>query len=81
MNAGIATDIKQDDQQEFHGRLEHLDDQNSIKQHLVSSYKKNIYPILKAEIHGNHKDPVRNSSLRGKWKSMLKYILTLIVRI
>lgn len=80
---GIATDIKQDDQQEFHGRLDHLDDQNSIKQHLVSSYKKNIYPALKAEIHGNHTDSVRNSSSRGSenewitsWWEQFKVLLS-----
>ncbi|KAF3432596.1 hypothetical protein FNV43_RR27336 [Rhamnella rubrinervis] len=66
---GIASDLKHEDQVELRGRLEHREDQNSIKQSLISSYKKNLYPALKAEIHGNYKDPVlsstRSSSSRG----------------
>ncbi|PON79412.1 ABC transporter-like [Parasponia andersonii] len=61
---GIATDIKHENVTEFHGRLDHHDDQNSIKQHLISSYKKNVYPALKAEIQENHKIPLRTSSSR-----------------
>jgi hypothetical protein len=62
-DVGIAPDIRQDDQQlEFHGRLDHHDDQNSIKQSLVSSYKKNLYPSLKAEIHRNVSDPVLSTT-------------------
>ncbi|GLU04810.1 hypothetical protein SLE2022_219410 [Rubroshorea leprosula] len=48
---GITHDVRQDDQLEFHGRVDHHDDQNSTKQHLISCYKKNLYPALKAEIH------------------------------
>ncbi|KAL5553536.1 hypothetical protein UlMin_040937 [Ulmus minor] len=65
---GVATDIKQDEQAEFHSRLDHLEDQNSIKQHLISSYKKNLYPALKAEIHGIYKDPALSSSRRSSSK-------------
>ncbi|XP_059446029.1 ABC transporter G family member 21 [Corylus avellana] len=61
---GIAPDIRQDDQVEFDGRLDDHDDQNSIKQSLVSSYKKNLYPALKAEIHRNVSDPVLSTSSR-----------------
>lgn len=51
--AGITHDVRQDDQLEFHGRVDHHDDQNSTKQHIISCYKKNLYPALKAEIHRN----------------------------
>ncbi|XP_052187863.1 ABC transporter G family member 21 [Diospyros lotus] len=53
---GVAPDIiKQEDQPESHGNgrsLDHLlpEDQNSIKQSLVSSYKKNLHPSVKHEI-------------------------------
>ena len=49
--AGVAPDVRKDDQQEYHGRTDHHDDQNSIKQALISSYKRNLYHIIKAEIH------------------------------
>ncbi|XP_077244039.1 ABC transporter G family member 21-like [Tasmannia lanceolata] len=49
---GVAPDTKQGDQQEFHA-----DDQNSMKQSLISSYKKNLYSGLKVEIHQNFQDP------------------------
>ncbi|XP_057481801.1 ABC transporter G family member 21-like [Actinidia eriantha] len=48
--SGVTPDAKQDDQQEFHGRTDHHEDQNLTKQYLVSSYKKNLYPALKDEI-------------------------------
>ncbi|RVW45584.1 hypothetical protein CK203_092105 [Vitis vinifera] len=32
---------------------DHHDDQNSIKQALISSYKKSLYHIMRAEIHRN----------------------------
>jgi hypothetical protein len=56
-HVGIAPDIRQDERLEFDGRLDDHDDQNSIKQSLVLSYKKNLYPALKAEIHRNVGDP------------------------
>ncbi|KAF2312791.1 hypothetical protein GH714_040059 [Hevea brasiliensis] len=42
--------------------VDHLDDQNSTKQSLISSYKKNLYPALKAEIRRNFQDQVLSSS-------------------
>ncbi|KAM7275845.1 hypothetical protein ACFE04_017711 [Oxalis oulophora] len=55
---GIAPDVKQDDQIESHGRvLDNHDDQNSIKQSLISSYKKNLYPSLKADIDRSFAHP------------------------
>ncbi|XVE91354.1 hypothetical protein REPUB_Repub01dG0002400 [Reevesia pubescens] len=54
---GIAPDVKPDEQLEFHGRVEQHDhDHNSTKQYLISSYKKNIYPVLKADINQNMQD-------------------------
>ncbi|KAK7309982.1 hypothetical protein RJT34_07156 [Clitoria ternatea] len=47
---GIVVDVKQDDQ------IHHHEDQASIKQFLVSSYKKNLYPLLKQEIQQNNRD-------------------------
>lgn len=70
---GIGPDAKQDDQLEYNGRLEHQEDQNTTKQFLISSYKKNLYPVLKAEIQQSHKDtflaPSRTTpSSRGSGK-------------
>ncbi|XP_061339254.1 ABC transporter G family member 21-like isoform X2 [Gastrolobium bilobum] len=48
---GIVADVKQDDQ------IDHHEDQASIKQSLVSSYKKNLYPLLKEEIQRNDSNP------------------------
>ncbi|XP_031273677.1 ABC transporter G family member 21 isoform X1 [Pistacia vera] len=59
---GIAPDVKQDDQQDFHGRLDHHDDQNSTKQSLISSYRKNLHPALQAEIYQNSRDPNLSTS-------------------
>ncbi|XP_027361464.1 ABC transporter G family member 21-like [Abrus precatorius] len=48
---GIVADVRQDDQ------IDHHEDQASVKQLLVSSYKKNLYPLLKQEIQQNNRDP------------------------
>lgn len=47
---GITSDTKQYDQVEINGRLDRLEEQNSVKQSLISSYKKNLYPPLKEEV-------------------------------
>ncbi|XP_010528033.1 PREDICTED: ABC transporter G family member 21-like [Tarenaya hassleriana] len=47
---GITPDTKQYDQAELHGRLDRHEEQNSVKQMLMSSYRKNLYPLLKEEI-------------------------------
>ncbi|KAH7516609.1 ABC transporter G family member 21 [Ziziphus jujuba] len=82
---GIAPDMTQEDQLEFHGRLDHHEDQNAIKQSLISSYKKNIYPSLKTEINENYKNPVLSTSkpARGSekewmtgWWEQFKVLLT-----
>ncbi|XP_059648636.1 ABC transporter G family member 21 [Cornus florida] len=56
---GVAPDTKHDDQHESHGRPDHHEDQNSIKQSLISSYRKNLYPAVKDEIHRSCRDAVR----------------------
>ncbi|KAK6921808.1 ABC transporter-like, ATP-binding domain [Dillenia turbinata] len=53
---GVAPDRKQDDQNEYHGQLDH-EDQNSTKQSLISSYKKHLHPLLEAEIRQSTRDP------------------------
>ncbi|KAK8487023.1 hypothetical protein V6N13_096637 [Hibiscus sabdariffa] len=53
---GMAADVKPEEQLELHGRVDHPDDQNSTKQSLISSYKKNIHPALKADINQNQQD-------------------------
>ncbi|XP_010556399.1 PREDICTED: ABC transporter G family member 21-like [Tarenaya hassleriana] len=47
---GITPDTKQYDQVEVHGRLERHEEQNSVKQMLIHSYRKSLYPLLKDEI-------------------------------
>ncbi|PIA63447.1 hypothetical protein AQUCO_00201055v1 [Aquilegia coerulea] len=54
---GVAPNLKQGHQTDPHGRTEQ-DDQNSMKQSLISSYKKNLHNVLKAELQQN----VRNTS-------------------
>ncbi|XP_020234286.1 ABC transporter G family member 21 [Cajanus cajan] len=53
---GIVADVKQDD------HIDHHEDQASIKQFLVSSYKKNLYPLLKQEIQQNQRGLVFSTS-------------------
>ncbi|CAL1408345.1 unnamed protein product [Linum trigynum] len=54
---GIVPDAKQDDSSEFHHMPpDHHEDQNKIKQSLVSSYRKNLYPALKSETRSTSQD-------------------------
>ncbi|KAK4263734.1 hypothetical protein QN277_029110 [Acacia crassicarpa] len=53
---GIVADVKQDDQTDFQGGLDQHEDQASVKQSLVSSYKKILYPSLKQEIQQSNRD-------------------------
>ncbi|KAL7001284.1 ABC transporter G member 21 [Sarracenia purpurea var. burkii] len=65
---GVPPDTKQDDQHEFQGRssADHRrTDQNSTKQFLVSSYKKNLYPALKDEIGRSCKAAVQSVAAAG----------------
>ncbi|XVF42970.1 hypothetical protein PTKIN_Ptkin02bG0002700 [Pterospermum kingtungense] len=64
---GIAPDVKTDEQPEFHGRsLDHHDDQNSTKQCLISFYKKNIFPVLKADVNQDSQDSSFPSLMSSK---------------
>ncbi|KAJ1403143.1 P-loop containing nucleoside triphosphate hydrolase [Sesbania bispinosa] len=53
---GIVADVKHDDQTDHH------EDQASVKQSLISSYKKNLYPALKEEIQRNNSESVAFTS-------------------
>ncbi|GAU23500.1 hypothetical protein TSUD_39790 [Trifolium subterraneum] len=50
---GIVADVKHDDEIEKHDQ-----DQASVKQSLISSYKKNLYPALKEDIQQNNTEPL-----------------------
>lgn len=67
--AGIVADVKQDGQTDIHGTLDHHEDQASVKQSLISSYKKILYPALKQEIQQSNKDLLAFTSgtPRSKW--------------
>jgi len=66
MFAGITSDTKQYDQIETNGRLDRLEEQNSVKQSLISSYKKNLYPPLKEEVSRTFPQDQTNARLRKK---------------
>ncbi|XP_047974161.1 ABC transporter G family member 21 isoform X2 [Salvia hispanica] len=61
---GVTPDPRQEDDdqyQEFHGRQ---DDLQSTKQFLIHSYKKNLHPLLKEEIHQQDQHDSTKSSSR-----------------
>lgn len=67
---GVTPDSRQDDDQnhEFHGMQEHHDGLQSTKQFLINSYKKNLHPLLKEEIHHLSKDSRKSSrSSDNQW--------------
>ncbi|OMP02252.1 ABC transporter-like protein [Corchorus olitorius] len=69
---GIASDVKAEEQLEVDGRsVEHHvhDDQNSTKQYLISAYKKNIDPVLKADMNQNMHDISSSSTVLVSSKS------------
>ncbi|XP_054796046.1 ABC transporter G family member 21-like isoform X2 [Prosopis cineraria] len=72
---GIVADVKLDDQTDMQGRLDHIEDQSSIKQSLVLSYKKILYPALKEEIQQNIRDTASSTpgtpgrSLENQWNT------------
>lgn len=59
---GIVVDTQQEDLHELHGRLDRHDDANSTKQCLISACKKNLYPVLKAEIQQSNGDQIHSNS-------------------
>ncbi|CAA2967144.1 ABC transporter G family member 21-like [Olea europaea var. sylvestris] len=52
---GVNPEARQDDQMEFHGSQ---NEHNATKQFLISSYKKNLLPILKEEIQRASQDEI-----------------------
>ncbi|WCJ35703.1 ABC-2 type transporter family protein [Euphorbia peplus] len=67
---GIVPDMKQDDQVENHGRSDHHDDQNAIRQSLISSYRKHLHPNLKSEMNQNFQDSVHPYSSSSRTLSI-----------
>lgn len=68
-----------EDQLEYHTRLEHLENSaTSTKQFLISSYKKNLYPGLKAETHQGLLGDQTHSNLKLLHKSKLKRVGNLL---
>lgn len=55
-STGVNLETRQDNQMEFHGSH---DEHNSTKQFLISSYEKNLLPILKEEIQRASQDEIR----------------------
>lgn len=66
-----STSVPDDNQQYDQGRTECHEDRNSVKQFLISSYKKNLHPLIKDDIHRNIHDPVR--AIRGPQSSRCKF--------
>ncbi|KAL0657942.1 hypothetical protein Bca4012_078527 [Brassica carinata] len=69
---GITSDTKQYDQVDINGRLDRLEEQNSVKQSLISSYKKHLYPPLKEEVSRTYPQDQtvngsRAKSLTNRW--------------
>uniref|UniRef100_M1ABW9 White-brown-complex ABC transporter family n=1 Tax=Solanum tuberosum TaxID=4113 RepID=M1ABW9_SOLTU len=59
---GITHDTRHDDQHELIMKQDQSENQNATKQSLISSYRKNIYPLLKEEINQSCNRPIRSSS-------------------
>ncbi|KAL3510878.1 hypothetical protein ACH5RR_030279 [Cinchona calisaya] len=73
---GVVPVTGQDDQTEFPGRPEHHDDKSSIRQFLVSSYKKNLYPSLKNEIQRSFRDPIHSTGVSASKSSENQWTTT-----
>ncbi|KAH0756813.1 hypothetical protein KY290_020306 [Solanum tuberosum] len=59
---GITHDTRHDDQHELIMKLDQSENQNATKQSLISSYRKNIYPLLKEEINQSCNRSIHSSS-------------------
>lgn len=59
---GITHDTRHDDQHELIMKQDQSENQNATKQSLISSYRKNIYPLLKEEINQSSNHSIRSSS-------------------
>lgn len=55
----MIPNANQDEQWDFHSRGDNHEDQTLLKEYLVSSYKKNLYPALKDEFR---EAPIRSES-------------------
>ncbi|KAJ4901149.1 ABC transporter G family member 21 [Raphanus sativus] len=69
---GITSDTKQYDQIDINGRLDRLEEQNSVKQSLILSYKKILYPPLKEDVSRTYPQDQtfngsRAKSLTNRW--------------
>ncbi|XP_004236984.1 ABC transporter G family member 21 [Solanum lycopersicum] len=60
---GITHDTRHYDQHELIMKQDQSENQNATKQSLISSYRKNIYPLLKEEINQSCKRSIRSSSI------------------
>ncbi|XP_065880187.1 ABC transporter G family member 21 [Euphorbia lathyris] len=61
---GIIPATKHDEQVENNGRSEHHhEDQNAIRQSLISSYRKHLYPSLKSEVTQTFQDSSSSRTL------------------
>ncbi|KAK6790637.1 hypothetical protein RDI58_009718 [Solanum bulbocastanum] len=59
---GITHDTRHDDQHELIMKQDQSENQNATKQSLISSYRKNIYPLFKEEINQSCKSSIPSSS-------------------
>lgn len=57
---GISPDTRQDDQHELLVKPDQSDNQNSTKQSLIASYRKNIHPLLKEELNQTCRPQIRS---------------------
>ncbi|CDP00551.1 unnamed protein product [Coffea canephora] len=73
---GVVLGTRQDDRTEFPGRPDHHDEKSSIRQFLVSSYKKILYPSLKDEMQRRSQDPVNSRGATGSKSSENQWTTT-----
>lgn len=67
-DAGITPDTRHDDQHELVVKPDQSDNQSAIKQSLITSYRKNIYPSSKEDLNQSYK----HSGGRSPSRSMRK---------
>ncbi|KAJ8563005.1 hypothetical protein K7X08_031457 [Anisodus acutangulus] len=60
LSNGITPDTRHDDQHEVLVKPDQSDNQNAIKQSLINSYRKDIYPLLKEELNQSCRPPIRS---------------------
>ncbi|KAG9153018.1 hypothetical protein Leryth_026018 [Lithospermum erythrorhizon] len=64
---GIAPDTKHDEIHDIHARPDNLDERNSVKQFLISSYRKTLYPALKDQIQDTDHEKTLSRSSEHQW--------------